>query len=113
MTGGDVEIIKRSSTLYLLKLKEHYRIPQVALDYVVEGTKGLLSQTIQHVEAAVSSKLSESEMVLNGLGDVFQNVINPFEGIDTEFLQEKYYREQLGLIVSYVRIFMVSKYVLH
>ena len=40
LTGQDHEAIKRSSALLLLKLKEHHRLSQAAIDTVVEGCKG-------------------------------------------------------------------------
>ena len=35
-----------------------------------------------------------------GLDDVFKDVPDPFDGIETCRLQENYYRDTLGLIVS-------------
>jgi hypothetical protein len=37
---------------------------------------------------------------INGLHDIFEDVADPFAALDTSHLQEKYYHEQLGLIVS-------------
>lgn len=98
LIGTDPEKIYHSSALYLLKLKEHYKIPQVALDYIVEGTRSLLNQTNRCVEASIKSQLADSGMEIDELR--FKDAIDPFHGIDTCFLQEKYYREKLGLIVS-------------
>ncbi len=91
LIGKDVEQIRRTSALYLLKLKEQYRIPQVALDYIVEGTRSLLTEVIEHVQASVKSKLAELGIEPSELSGVFEDVIDPFDGIGTCFLQEKYY----------------------
>lgn len=101
--GTDVEHIRRSSALFLLKLKEQRRITQVAIDDIVQGCQGLLSVTIDRVQAIIKAKLAESGVDLNqieGLDDSFKQVIDPFEGIETCHLQERYFRETLGLIVS-------------
>ena len=69
---------------YLLKFKEHRRISQVAIDDVVQSSKGLFLQTIERVQAAVRAKLAESRVdpnSINGLGEAFETVVDPFEGI--------------------------------
>lgn len=101
--GLDVEQVRRSSALFLLKLKEQRRTSQVAIDNIVEGCKGLFTQTIDRVQAGVRAKLAELGLdpdAIEGLDDIFKNVTDPFEGIETCHLQEKYFRETLGLIVS-------------
>lgn len=101
----DQEEIQHSSALFLLKLKEHRRTTQTVINDVVEGCKDLFSQTIQRLEAGVKATLAESGFgpeSISGLDDVFKDVADPFKGIDTCHLQEKYYKEVLGLIVSSV-----------
>ena len=103
MTGIDKQKIIRSSALFLLKLKEHRRISQVAIDDIVEGSKGLVAQTIAHVEAGVKAKLAELGLdpdTVNGLDSVFKDIAHPFDGIETCHRQEKYFCEKLGLVVS-------------
>lgn len=103
LIGADVEKLRQSSALFLLKLKEHHRISQVALDFVVEGSRSLLSQTLNRVREAVKAKLAEAGIDLDsvsGFEDTFEDVIDPFDSINTCYLQEKYFREKFGLIVS-------------
>ena len=38
---------------------------------------------------------------IDGLNEVFEDVPNPFVGLETRYLQEKYYLEELGLVVSF------------
>lgn len=105
--GTDAEQVTRSSALFLLKLKEQRRISQVAINDIVEGSQAMLSRSISRVEAGVKAKLAESGLdpsSINGLDGVFLNAIDPFKGIGTCHLQEKYYRETLGLIVSIIII---------
>lgn len=104
LIGSDVDQVWRSSALFLLKLKEHRRVSQVAVNDVVEGCKALYSQTVSRVQAGVRARLAESGVdpkSIEGLDDVFVDVIDPFDGLETCHLQEKYFREKLGLIVSY------------
>lgn len=103
LTGSDVERVRRSSALFILKLKEQRRTSQVVINDVVENCKGLFSQTIERVHAGVRARLAESGVdpdSIRGLDSAFENVVDPFDGIETCYLQEKYFRETLGLIVS-------------
>lgn len=55
---------------------------------------------MQHVKASISSKFAELGVEWDQISGIFDNIIDPFEGIDTGFLQEKYFKESLGLVVS-------------
>ena len=90
----------------MLKLKEQRRISQIALDDVVEGCRNLCSQVLECAESRVRAKLAESGINpddIDGLSSTFEDLPYPFEGIETSHLQEKYFRENLGLIVSIFR----------
>ena len=72
---------------------------------IVAGCKSLLCQTIVHAQAGVRAKLAVSGVdpsTIDGLDDSFENIINPFEGLETSHLQEKYFRDTLDLVVSYL-----------
>ena len=76
---------------------------QVAIGDINEGCKSLLSQTIDHAQAGVKAKIAESGVDPNdvlGLDTALEDVLNPFQGLETCHLQEKYFQEELGLIVS-------------
>ena len=103
LLGCDAEVMQKSTGLLLLKLKEHRRISQVAINDIVSGSRTLFHDTVKRVQAHVMSKLAEAGIepeAITGLDDVFDNVSDPFMGLETSHFQEKYYREKLGLIVS-------------
>ena len=105
LIGSDVAQVRRSSALFILKLKEQRRVSQVAVDDIVESCKSLFSQTIVRVQAGVRAKLAEAGIephAIDGLGGVFDDVTDPFQGLETCHLQEKYFRDELGLVVSYL-----------
>lgn len=75
---------------------------QVAIDDIVEGSRGLFTQSVERLQAGVRSTLQEAGLdpsYIDGLDEMFKNVMDPFKNIETCFLQEKYYRQKLGLIV--------------
>ena len=37
---------------------------------------------------------------IDGLQDVFTELSDPFKELDTEYLQEKYFKEELGIVVT-------------
>ena len=86
-----------SNDLFLLKLKEHRRVTQITIDDIVEGNSALLSSTVQHIEAGVKAECGLDPDIVT---DIFKDLPNPFNGIETRYLQEKFYHEHFGLIVS-------------
>lgn len=57
---------------------------------------------VERLQAGVKAKLAESGVdpaSISGLDGVFEE-IDPFDGLRTFHLQEKYFHEKLGLIVS-------------
>lgn len=102
--------MRQSSGLFLLKLKEQRRISQVAIDDIVDGCRSLFSQTVARVQAGVNAKLAEFGVdpdSVTGLDSAFKDVSNPFQGLETCYLQEKYFRDTLGLIVSLPYAYML------
>ena len=64
---------------------------------------GVFSHTLQRLYAGVRANLASSgidEDVIERLQMVFENVPNPFQGLETRNLQEKFYRDHLELVVS-------------
>ena len=100
--GTDVTALRRQSALFLLKMKEKRFLSQAALDDMVHETCAIFTQSFEIVKAGVREKLSEagvdpSEMNLDG---VFSGLTDPFDGLRSKYFQEKYFLENLGLVVS-------------
>ena len=70
----------------LLTLKEQYRMSQAALDFTLNAVKDI---TTLH-----SSVIKDHQSLSEAL--------NPFEGVETEHMQNKFYREHFGLVVSFM-----------
>ena len=109
LTGKDIENQRRCGALFILKMKEHRRTSQVAIDDIVEGCRGLFAQPVSRVHAGVRAKLATVGVdpdEIEGLNDVFENLADPFDGLETCYKQEKYFLDNLGLIVSGTKIIM-------
>uniref|UniRef100_A0A1X7T9R9 C2H2-type domain-containing protein n=1 Tax=Amphimedon queenslandica TaxID=400682 RepID=A0A1X7T9R9_AMPQE len=103
LKGIDVVEQKRSSALFLLRLKEIHHIPQVAVDSVVHGSQELFQQTVQRLKAGVRLKLAEAgieESLSQEINSVFEDLMDPYTGLETEYLQNAYIRETFKIPVS-------------
>ena len=104
LVGRDDEVQRRSSALFILKLKEARRVSQVVVDDVVEELSGLFEHSFERLKAGISSTLATAgvdvEYLGNHLDNVFSEVSQPFANLETRYKQEKYFREHLGLVVS-------------
>lgn len=98
LTGQDCEAIKCT------KLKERCKLLQSAIDTVVEGCRGLFASTMQHVQAAIRSKLADlgfdpSQIV--AIQEAFSELEEPFDNLVTEHQQHAYFLNKLSLVVCW------------
>jgi len=93
-TSNNVSLAQRSIALLLLTLKERYRLTQLALDFCVGQIKEALHNILNEVKASVKRRTGEAD-----IDDCFD--IDPFEGLNTEYLQTKFYQQHFNLVVSY------------
>ena len=109
-----LEQLKKSS-LFLLQLKEERLISQAAINDVVKGCKAVFEHTLGRVKAGVKYKLSQSGIDpcgIQDLEDVFSAVNDPFHGLETAYLQDKFISENLGCIVSSCQVLTPANTVL-
>ena len=101
LLGVDKENHQRSVAQFILKLKESKEVSQVVIDEVVDGCQSTFQHTVWRLRADVTAKLAGVDVSnILGLDDLFEQVPQPFEDLETRHKQEKYFRENLGLIVS-------------
>ena len=80
-------------------------IPQTVVDLFVEN-KVIVQKSIEVLKLGVKDKLNTAGLdfeCIPGLGDLFEEVnisLNPFQNIEKESQQYKYYKENFGLVVS-------------
>lgn len=99
----DADVQKKKSSLFLMQLKEERMLSQVAINDVVTGCKEVFQHTICHLRAGMSQKLSEAGIDstdIGGFDRVFNEMTDPFLGLETAYLQDKFISQELGCIVS-------------
>ena len=95
------EKIKRNSALFLLKLKEYYKISQSSVSFIIEGFNTVFFHIMEYLK---NQNLEETEDYKSRIEFLFDKVKSPFEGLETAYLQERYFEDKLNLLVSYLII---------
>lgn len=106
----DVFEQKKNSSIFLLQLKEERVVLQATINDVVKGCRDVFGHTVGRIQAGVKYKLSESGIdpfTVPGLEEFFSTVNNPFSGLETSYLQEKFISEKLSYVVSPRKLLLI------
>ena len=86
-----------------MKTKNEGRLTQSALNNVVDSTSDLCQQVTHKLKRKFSEMVVESTISEDDKGAMIDKLNNvecePFKGIGTEYLQEKYYKDNFGYLV--------------
>lgn len=95
-TGGG-SALKLNAAKFLLKIKEECKLTQASLDVIASGVKGLWAQAMDGLKQTLQDLLPETNM-----SNIDESIFSasPFDGLETQYFQEKFYRENFGYIVS-------------
>ena len=95
---------KRESALFLWKAANVCKVSNSSLDIQIGDVSILLENQMRSIQADLSAILLEKGIEFDAeLKAIFQksNLITPFHGLDSNFLRTKFYRENMGLLVSF------------
>lgn len=87
---------KRHAAKFILKLKEECKLTQSSVNIIVSSVKGLWAQAMDNIGQKLADHLPDQVDE-----DLF---CCPFEGLETQYLQQKYYQENFSYIVSSVYV---------
>jgi len=89
--------------LLLLTLKEKHRLTQASVDFAVHQIQSMIRYTLEDAKESIEQKLqlhcTEMGVQLPDISDCFAN-IDPFSGLESEYMQTKFYKENFNLVVS-------------
>ena len=88
---------------FLLGLKENKHISQTAIDDVVSGCGILISGMVNSLKVIVQRKLLEAGVayaVIEDINDAVSELPDPFSGLQTAYLQNKFYKDHFHYVVS-------------
>ena len=96
--------MQRSIALFILTLKEKYKVTQAAIDFTVTQMKSNIDHVVNNLHLAVDSETREmpglSEDDVARITAMFSSFSNPFTDLQTHYFQSKFFEENFGLIVS-------------
>ena len=96
--------MQRSMALFILTLKERYKVTQAAIDFTVTQMKENIDFVIDDLHQAVHEKIREvpglTEDDAVRITSIFNNFSSPFTNLETQYFRSKFYEENFGLIVS-------------
>ena len=98
---------QRNAAMFLMGLKEKYMITQVALQGVIEGVTNLVQSHLDTLHSQIQQRLllsGVSQAAIDGIQPLFSECgtyAHPFQGLETQYQQLKFYRQHFNLIVSY------------
>ena len=104
-----------NKALFLLKLKEDNRLPQVVINSLISDISTLLEEEISSLQKSVTwfmQKRHTSNELISEVKEQFAKQIAspPFDGLHTSYLQQKYYIDHFHLVVC-MHKYKVNNYV--
>ena len=97
------ESAKTHAALLLLTLKEKHRLTQTSVDFAVQQIQDIVDYTINDIKLSVEKQVAEYCTVIGvnspDLTLCFPDT-SPFSGLESEYLQTKFYKENFNLVVG-------------
>ena len=91
------------AAMFLLKAKECLKVSQTALNALISDIDTLLHLQLEAVKDKVLNLLSSHQIpdvLLDEVNDVFDAENSPFLGLESEYSQNKFFIDHLGLVVQ-------------
>jgi hypothetical protein len=104
-SGMSMEALQRSSALFLMGLKETYKLTQTAVQGVIEGVTSLMQFHMSALHTHVNQQLTSSGVspsVIGELSTLFSedgSFGRPFHGLETQHQQLSFCRTHFNFIV--------------
>lgn len=79
-------------------------MPQTAINSVVAGTRFLFNDLLSEMKDRISKKIQESvensEALCSEIEKICDEMSKPFNGLETEWLQNSFAKKNFGIVVS-------------
>lgn len=103
-TRSQQELLGHHAAVFLLNLREGHQVSQVAIRDVIAGCRRLYGQVFSDSSAHIQEILKNNHVNVDMIPGLCEAPPDPFIGIDTDYLYEKFCREHLGFLVSNIAI---------
>ena len=96
--------LHRSAALLLLTAKECYQLTQSASNIIVHQIQQMMSFAVDDIGEIITEYLTSQGTSVNipELEAQLEAMRNPFVSLKTEYMQNKFYRENFNLVVRYL-----------
>ena len=95
--------VLRSAALFLLSMKEKHRLTQTCVDYTVSNVQQMVQFIVEDLHSAIESKIEQqlagTDISMPDISSCFKD-IDPFQGLETEHKQIRFWKNNFGLVVS-------------
>ena len=100
LLGLDAEQQQKMSALFILGLKEGHCLSQSAIDDIISSCQDMFKHHNLRIRAGVQERLLNFGIDVPEIDSFLSSTSDPFIGLHSTYMQEKFYREKLGCIVS-------------
>lgn len=101
-----VSDLQAEAASFILKSKEKHKIPQNVIDGIIADVTTFFSLHLSFLHSAFKQQLKDNDIddtVIEAICSTFDydNVHRrPFKGLETEYLQHKFFKQKFSMIVS-------------
>ena len=109
----EVEQCRRSNVLGLLKIKDEAKVPQTVVESIVNSTTQVVENSVDVLHSGVQQCLQNAGLQLDdipGIAELFKessSIRKPFQGCHNEASQLQYYKNNLGMVVSVMKYYLM------
>ena len=91
--------IQRTSAMFLLSCQERFKLPQTAINFVIGSVNSIINSVCDLAQACTVQGTTDPD---TDVSTILEQSRDPFIGLQTEYMQNKYYCEHFGLVVRVV-----------
>ena len=98
-----LDMYRQTNAEFIMKLSEGRQLSQVAMDDIIQGCREICKQTLCTVKVNVVRALSDAGIdafSVPGLEDTLSKIPDPFVGLETPYMREKFYKQRMNYVVS-------------
>ena len=103
LPSDSVDQRQRTNAEFLMALSEGRQLSQQAISDVIVGCRNICQQAVCTVVGRTVKALTDADIDVSttpGLANALFTIPDPFEGIDTSYLRERFYSEYMNFVVS-------------
>ena len=98
------ESVQDKAAKFLLKVKEENRLGQTTMQKITGAASKFFRGTLQMLKRKLTDSLENEFNVestdISGFEEAFEEIDDPFEGLNTAWQQKEYFKNHLSFVVS-------------